>query len=382
MLVIPLLLAVPPLAFLSASVGPDPSIRQEAGPVEDTSDWRFSFRISAGGEWDTNATRTIEAGEAVSDGLVRLIADTRVRFFPAAGHQIAAGYLLGAKRFFRAGSEDLLVHNLNLSSVHAITPWLLASLSGAGKMSRIRNSTRDYNLGYGEASLIVRPLAELDSEAHGGINGFTFPAESNYDYFGPRTGGSVSYRPLRGLSISGGFDWVWRRYDGNALVIGTARDGSGNRLTFCTEEDMATIICTPPGRRRDTEAQVSLSAIYRGTFLVGGGYLLRLQRSNSDLEEVDRHRISAFATVALPFDFTLNILAALQINNGVSITDTLFLAEDDENQNSVQAGISYRIAGDLVAELRYALFANQFATNDVSFFRQTVYLGLGYRAGQ
>ncbi len=381
MLVIPLLLA---------AIGPDPSVRYEALESEDTtSDWKFSFRLSAGGEWDTNAKRAIKGtsgSDVVGDGLIRLLVDTDVRFDPAPGHQISAGYLLGAKRFFGQGGEDLLVHNLFLSTAHTLTPWLVVTLAGAAKMSRIRSRTRDYNLAYGEAAVLVRPLSLLELEGHGGLTLFTFPAESNYDYLGPRAGAAVHVRPVRGLTLTGGFDWVWRRYDGNALVIGTALDENGvpvNRLTFCTPEDQASgISCTARGDRRDTEAQISINAVYRGTFVVGGGYLLRLQRSNSDLEQVDRHRVSAFATVGLPFDFMVNLVAALQINNGVSITDTKFLAEDDENQNSLQAGIGYRITEDLVAEVRYALFANQFATNDVSFLRQTVYLGLGYRAGQ
>src|SRR5688572_9237519 len=107
MLVIPLLLA---------AIGPDPSIRTEPTEIEDEGVWQFSFLVSAGGEWDTNATRTIDKSQVKSDGLVRLLVDTRARFDPAPGHQIAAGYLLGAKRFFRIDTEDLLVHNLSLSS--------------------------------------------------------------------------------------------------------------------------------------------------------------------------------------------------------------------------------------------------------------------------
>jgi hypothetical protein len=381
MLVIPLLLA---------AAGPDPSIRsQPLFEPEEDSPWKLTFRVSAGGEWDTNAKRSIKGtadSEVLSDGLIRLLVDTRVRFDPAPGHQLSAGYLLGAKRFFDQNTEDLLVQNLNLSSAHALTQWLFAALNATAKMSRIRSSIRNYDIVYGDGALIVEPIAPLDIEAHGGLAVFNFPFEGNYDYLGARVGGAVSYRPIRGLSFSGGFDWIWRNYKGNALVIGTAFDEDGipiNVLTFCTDEDRQKgIMCTSPGERRDTEAQVFFNTIYRGPFVVGGGYLFRRQRSNSDLEEVDRHRVSLFGTVGLPFDFTINVVAALQINAGTSITDTKFLAEDDENQNSVQAGIGYRITEELVAELRYALFANQFATNDVGFLRQTVYLGLGYRAGR
>ena len=116
-------------------------------------------------------------------------------------------------------------------------------------------------------------------------------------------------------------------------------------------------------------------------FVIGLRYLLRLQRSNSELENIDRHRISLQGTVELPWALMLNVLAGLQINTGVSVTDTRYLAEDDENQNSVQVQLGRALSEDLGLEARYALFANQFTTAEVDFLRHTVYLGLRYRAG-
>ena len=107
---------------------------------------------------------------------------------------------------------------------------------------------------------------------------------------------------------------------------------------------------------------------------------MRLQRSNSDFENIDRHRIEITATFGLPGRFTVNVLGALQINDGVSITDQKFLADDDENQNSLNVGVQRPIFGDAYAEARYALFTNQFSTADASFIRHTVYLGVGVRA--
>lgn len=382
-----------------AAVGSDVPIRTvEAEPDQGTDRVRVNLRVAAGAEWDTNARRAVpnDGGdvlssasrptEVVSDGLARVTVDTKLRLDLAPGHRIVGAYLLGAKRFFRESGEDLLVNSASLSTAHGLTSWLTVTTVGAAKLSRIRNGSRNYNFGFGQGSLILHPVRTFDVDLHGGLTVFTFPVESNFDYLGPRAGGALRYRPMRGLSLSAGFDWVWRRYEGNALVIGTVPDENQNPinvLTFCTPEDREEgVTCAAQGRRRDTEAQISANVAYRGTFVLGGGYLLRMQRSNSDLEDIDRHRLSVFATIGLPLDLTLNVLAALQINNGVSLTDTKFLAEDDETQNSVQVGLGYALTEEIGIDLRYALFANQFSTNDVDFLRQTVYLGVAYRVGQ
>jgi hypothetical protein len=342
--------------------------------------FHFDLRLTLGGEWDTNAKRAVPnatevAGappsDVVGDGLARLLVDTRVRIDLAPGHRLTGAYLLGAKRFFVEQTEDLLVNSLTLASVHSFASWLGAAISGAGKLSRIRSSSRDYDLGLGDASVFVTPLRWMDIEARGGLAAFRFPAERDFDYLGPHAGGGLRFRPVRGLSAAAGFDWVWRFYRGNAQQI-----DAQSMLVSCID------VGGECQRRTDTEAQVSASIAYQADFVCGGGYLVRLQRSNDDLENVDRHRLSTFATIQLPLHFTVNVLAALQINSGVSATDTKFLAEDDENQNSVQVGLTYSILDGLEIDARYALFANQFATNDVSFIRQTVYLGVAYRAGE
>jgi len=138
--------------------------------------------------------------------------------------------------------------------------------------------------------------------------------------------------------------------------------------------------CTPR-LRRDTEVQLAAGVTYRGGILVGGQYLLRRQRSTSELENVDRHRLTLFGTVGLPLDLTLSGLAALQINTGASLTDNRFLAEDDENQNSLQLQLRRPLFEGLSIEARYALFANQFSTAAANFVRHTVYLGVSYRVG-
>jgi hypothetical protein len=369
-----------------------------SSPPPDTgSRAHVDFRVAAGEEWDSNARRVITgdvgvlqgaslpSGPVVADGLTRLLVDTQGALLLAPEHQLRLGYVLGAKRFNTYGTEDLIVQDLSASTQHGLLDWLSASTSGTLRASRIRSGTRDYTLGNAGLNFYAHAGPYLTFGAGGAFTGFDFRPEERLSYKGPTVGGDVTLRPFARLSIMGRFDYTWRKYKGNALVPGQTTDSSGNPITvvtFCDGKDDAILppSCTPRSRL-DTEAAVALRAAYRGRVVIGGEYLLRIQRSTSDLENIDRHRLSAYATIPLPFDFIGNALAALQLNSGTSITQTKFLAEDDENQNSVQVQISRMITDALSAELRYALFANQFSTAPVSFLRQTVYFGLSYRIG-
>src|SRR5262249_50096234 len=118
-----------------------------------------SFRVALGEEWDTNARRVITgnvgilegaslpSGPVVGDALTRLLADTQASFKLAPDHVLNLGYVLGAKRFYQYGSEDLLVHDLSFGSTHAFTDWLTLASWGTFRASRIRSGTRDYSLG-------------------------------------------------------------------------------------------------------------------------------------------------------------------------------------------------------------------------------------------
>lgn len=113
--------------------------------------------------------------------------------------------------------------------------------------------------------------------------------------------------------------------------------------------------------RTDTEVDLGFRASYRGTFIVGGEALLRVQRSTSELEVIDRYRLSAYATVPLPLELMLSLIGALQYNHGLSASQQIDVVEDDENQNSLEVQLGRRIFAALRVDLRYALYANEFA---------------------
>ncbi|MCK6551701.1 hypothetical protein L6R52_38060 [Myxococcota bacterium] len=352
-------------------------------------DAHLELRISAGGEWDTNARRAISGfrdpggtvtSSVVSDGSARLVADLSGSFALGAGHVLELGYVLGAKRFFAEGAEDLLVHDLRASSEHPLVEGLRLSTWGTLRATRMRSGTRDYSLGAAGLALGWSPVDTLVLRATGAFTAYDFDLDDRFSYRGPTAGGDVSWRPFDRVVVGARADYGWRRYDGNGLQVVFEPNRIGvpePRITSC---EGTAETCTPEPRR-DTELQLAVRAAYRGKIVVSGEWMARIQRSTSDLESIDRHRFTLLTTFPLPFELTGNVLAALQVNSGVSLTDTKFLVEDDGNQNTLQAQLSRRLGDGLSAELRWALFANQFTTSDVSFLRQTVYFGLSYRIG-
>lgn len=352
-----------------------------------------SLRATLGGELDTNARRAIQAIESdplegrvrptrvVEDGLVRALVGAYGTFRVDPAHAVFGELILGTKRFLRESTEDLVAQSLALGTSHEISPDWSFSTFAEVRISRIRSGQRDYDLALGGAELRLL-LGVLDLTARTYVSGFAFAVEPRFDHLGPAAVFEVGLRPLSRLRLAVRGGLLWRFYEGNGLVVGMPDDGLDGApiLTFC-EEPSPGIRCSSE-RRRDEEAQLEVIGRFRSAdLMLELRYLLRLQRSTSPLENLDRHRLAAQATAGLPFEVTASLQAALQMNDGRSLTDEQLLAEDDENQNAVQVQLQRPLTEAVDLELRWALFANQFSTTDVSFLRQTVYLGLAVHVG-
>ena len=340
------------------------------------------LRLATGGEWDTNAERGVdgeEGAESTSGALLRLLieADGQLRW--TAQDHLQVRYVLGAKRFFEQSAEDLLVQDLSAYSRHRLGRWFSGRVSGRWRQSRIRSGRRDYDLGLGGAALSLFPGAGFTVELRGSYSAFEFSPEPDFDNAGPTLGGELTWAPTSKLSFSAHLDHGWLGFSGNAFVLGREVRSDGSilsRPTLCaTPQEQMLLSCRPLGRD-DTELSVGGRAAYRGGFVLGGEALVRMQRSSSLLENIDRFRVSLFATFKLPLSLVFNVLGSVQINKGVSVTASRNLAEDDENQNSLKVQLSRQLIDELSVELGYALFASAFATASASFLRQTGYLGL------
>jgi hypothetical protein len=341
----------------------------------------LELRLVSGTEWDTNAQRAVKSDvflidtsrrEIVGDALLRVELDGKGHLPIADGHGIDLGYVLGAKRFFSEQSEDVLVHELQLTTKHDLSSLFRVEPFGRFRASRMRNSLRDYTRYGAGAEVALEPLAGWSVGAFGLYDRFAFGPEPGLSYVGPVAGGGVAWWPVDRLRLEISGAHAWRDYEGNAWQL------IDQGPTLCDGTDGITT-CTPLPRN-DTELSIGARALYRGNFVLGGEILARFQRSSSDFERIDRYHFSVFGTFGLPLGFVISLQGGLQFNRGLSATQAQYLVEDDENQNSVELELGREIIDGLGAEVRYALYANEFATQEETHFRrQTFYLGLSYR---
>ena len=108
--------------------------------------------------------------------------------------------------------------------------------------------------------------------------------------------------------------------------------------------------------------------------------------SNSYGQASIRQRIEVAFTTAVPGDAYLTGRAIVRIN---TFLDPLLLARDvqsqsfvsieDENRNSLSLHLARDFGRRWGLEARLAIYSNEFATEELSFRRQTAYLGALYR---
>jgi hypothetical protein len=346
-------------------------------------------RAGLGVEFDTNARRAVDGREldlpgldeeVVGDALGRVVVDVAGGLEVGAGHRLRLGLTLGAKRFVAEATEDLVAQALRFDGHHRLGPEWRVTTHFRGRSSRIRDGSRDYDLASGGAGLTFAPGA-FDVGVRAQLFGFRFLPERNYDHLGPSVRAEAGWRPVGGARVAAFAGRAWRIYDGQGLVIAEPLPGAdvGPKLTFCEDPDAeraAGRTCSSRPRR-DADWLAGIRATYRGQLVLSGGYDLRVQRSSSALENVDRHHIFASVVLTLPWQVDLGLEAALQINDGAAVSDTLQLAEADESQNAAQLKLSRPLTAWLDVELRYSLFASQFGPQTrASFLRQTVYAGV------
>lgn len=334
-----------------------------------------TLRASMGGEVDTNARREIEelAEEPIrTDALLRVVVDGEGRADLGRGWRVSGQLLAGVKRFVEESSEDQWVQFTQLEIAKTIGPVTIGP-SGAFRISRVRRGVRDYALQRARLNVEVELGGGRLAGMWGAWDAYQFEPEPRFSYAGP--GGGLVLRQQLGdpLLLTSWFELYQRLYDGPILVAG---DGNAERI-FCQPTASA-----PCLRRRDSEFRVGAQLRYRGPVLAGVSYQIARQRSNSEppLEDVVRHRVSAFATAPLPLDLLLSVQAALQVFDGDTPTGELLLGDEDEDRNNVQVQLRRPLWSAVSAEARYAYYANQLGGgSDLDFSRHTFFLGLSLR---
>jgi hypothetical protein len=141
-------------------------------------------------------------------------------------------------------------------------------------------------------------------------------------------------------------------------------------------------------RRSDLNHLLVIEGIYTGAHILSLLYAAEIVDSNSYGQASVRHRVEAAVTTEAPGKIFLTAKAVVRFNR---FSDPLLLARDvqsqtfvsieDENRNSLSLDLARDLGKNWGLEARLAVYSNEFATQDVSFRRQTAYLGALYRFG-
>lgn len=354
-----------------------------------------TLRFSSGAEYDSNARRAIfirpggssatRTNEVIADGLNRsvLIGEGSLGLGSKQRHQVSGTVTLGWKRFFNQSSEDLLNQSVNLNLTSRLHKRLQLNIGGSGRMSRIRNSSRDYNTGSGRAGLRLNLNEQLSFLTSGSLTRFHFIPEKNFSFFAQNIAVGTLWSPNSAFTIRVNGQVKWQQYPRSLVPLTPINRSNTVSLSFCEDFEEAStngFECTPSPPRRDQTYIANLRLRYVGKiWLAKLGYQLQFQRSNSSFENIDRHRLSGSTSISLARSTNLSLRGAIQITEGVSRTDQQLLAEDDENQNTLQVQVQKKINRIIYLEVRYSLFMNQFGSSSVAFERHSIYAGLAVR---
>jgi hypothetical protein len=372
--------------------------RAHAGDDAASPNEHYTLRAELGAELDTNAHRTEfvnVAGVAnpplVSSPLARGVLAASLSDTPADGQQIAMSATLAAKLFESAAArdEDVGIAETTIMWRASVGDRSAVALSNAYYEAFQRDAAApvysDDRRDFRSLSPAIRFLHALGDHADAGVVAgyrlFVFKPDHSYDFQAPTAG--LDLRWARETD-DGGADWEAafhasyerRAFSGPPFVAATCMNSG----------------CPPvsgPGSRLDQFATGAVEVARTGRVLLGAGYALHVNRSNSYDETVTRHFVTARLGAALPLDLYLAVRAEILFARYaepvyVEKTDTarpFTTIEDDENRNSVRVDLSRNLTDRLQLIARYtfyATYANELGAGDVSYRRQTALLSVAF----
>lgn len=356
---------------------------------------RVSLRAELGAEYDSNVHRTEELPGAGGAATVGSPLGRAVLGWSASdrlGHrQDVAFSLLGAAKLFalqEARSE-------NVGIVETGGSWRIATTArtrlgvSAAYYEAIQAGTQAEQQLSGEARDFrsLAPVARFQSgigdggllSVGGGYRWFRYKPNRDYDFGAPVL--SAEYQ-LGRESADGDVDWELtagagvelRRFAGARLV---------RQTTDCTP-DACALVPDAAGTVHQDQFFSGHAALTRtGRVLLGLGYAIQWNRSNSYAEALVRHVGTVRFTAPLPLGIYLAARAELVY---VTYADRVTLIGirsgqayatiDDENRSQARAELSRDLANRLQLIARYSLYVNPLG--QLHYRRQTATLSLAF----
>lgn len=362
---------------------------------------RWNLELEGGSEFDTNIHR-LELGEeamdeVVASPLMRGGARLRLSYKPKKGQQLRMTGFGGAKLFT---TEDGQSENVAIVSLTGHYGRALRSRSmvlgvrgnyydafgyepfGAGGLV---NEGRNFSLGNIEATATVVGPRQHRLTMHAGYQSFTYKPDEDFDWSGDHYGLQYQTTFWRGdpdedldaasVDVSVGYRLSRRGYRGRAFT------------NVCGADEMPEPRCFLPTDfdRADMHHAAGAELVYTGDRIYSARYEVQISDSNSYGQSLVRQRFEVGLTTETWAEIFLTARAAVQFNTFLdplllarNVQAQTFVTIDDENRNSLSLHLARDVGKDWSVEARYALFTNEFATQELSFRRQVFYLGAVY----
>jgi hypothetical protein len=373
------------------------------------------MRAEVGAEYDSNVHRVevirgMTAATPVASPVGRLVLGLSSAGRVGRAEDVAFSILGGVKGFERpeARNENVLVLETagswraavgERTQVAASTVYYEAVQAGTSAERELSGEARDFRslspvlrlgrfLGSspgegGQAGQAAAPSQPGQLDLALGYRWFTYKPNRAYDFQAPVLG--LEYRQQR-ESDDGEADWE--------LTAGAAvelRRFSGARLVptppeMCgTPGDCAPMIDPLGARHVDQFSSGHLELTRTGSLLLGLGYTLQWNRSNSDTESVFRHVGIAKLASALPGHLFLAARAELvyatypdHVVLAAGPTGSAMASIEDENRSQLRVELSRALLPALRVVARYTLALNAFGQSVLEYRRQTATLSLSF----
>jgi hypothetical protein len=388
-------------ACLAASA---PAAAQESAVQPDSGRTEWTLQLEGGSEYDSNVHRVErgagEGDQVVGSALARLGARHHLTWRRTARERLTLSSHGGLKLFT---TESGQTENVAILAADGAYEWALPGRGAAFGVSgsyydaipyeltepdALEYPGRHFRTGTGEASATLIGPGGHRVAALAGYRAFHYKPDTQLDWKGEHAGLIYQGTFWRGdpdqeddaasVDISAGYRVERRDYEG------VARVGS------CADPDSPDPNCSASTtlERADLNHSLAAEAVYTGRRIYSARYELQINDSNSFGESLVRQRFKLGLTTELFRDLYLTgeatVLVHIYLDPLVVIRDEqalTYVSIDEENRNSLSLHLSRPVARHWSLEGRYAIYSNEFTNQELTFRRQTVYLGAVYRFG-
>jgi hypothetical protein len=356
--------------------------------------------LEAGSEYDSNVhhTEVVDAttDPVVASPLVRFGGRLRRAWRSGQNRRAALAAVVAAKLFAEAegGSENVTAlaldgtYDVGLPARRAVVTarGSYYDAFGVDALGEGPNTARTFAVADGGGALTLAGPGSHRVSAHGGWRHFRYKPDHDFDWNGPTYGLRYATALWRdeadgeadatSVDVVASYRLERRGFQGGAFDNGCAEGTPVEPACF-----------VPTGLSRiDLLHAAAAEITYTGDRMYSGRYEVQVNDSNSFGQSLVRHRFELTLTSELPAEIFATAKLIIQYN---TFLDELLLARDvsaltfvsieDENRNALVLHAARDVTATWTVEARYALFTNEFATEEVKFRRQTGYLGLIYR---